>query len=560
MITEVEVLAHEYFLHVLSWHLHFGSFVDPRRPPLPHAIVVYILRLAGCVSHRSRLLAHATENTATQNFGLFCSTLWFVSPPLDARASSRVARMVLSTKSAHKSRRFDISLFSANGEIKPVPGHDSSPWVSHYEREFRTEGSMSLEGTPFESDHDIWTHLQPGDCIAVSIMAQFSSFLSIADEGRLHIWEWFVPNYPATEKWLQEMEALRQEMLSLPAGSDIQPFLRGLSALYMISGRYPSEELDSREITRTQEISEAGGGFGRCYKGDFLDSPSHAVAMKSLYTDIRDESVEDYSRRVKREVDVWRKLRHPHVLPFIGSVVLGTTQYMVSPWKENGEVRRYLRSHPNANRNKLLLQVAMGLEYLHTLNPAVVHGDIKGPNILISSTGDACIADFGLSHKEGSDFHVHSLRWQVAGNYRWQAPELLRAKTLPQSVRTTMTDIYAFGRVILEVFTHEVPFHTMHLDHEVTEYIKRHNLPPRPRDPEVVSRGLDDRMWQLVERCSHKHATKRLSAQELVEQLQKICLEPRMPRNDVSQPLSQSSFHVPGLRPWTLSLPPASCF
>lgn len=70
---------------------------------------------------------------------------------------------------------------------------------------------------------------------------------------------------------------------------------------------------------------------------------------------------------------------------------------------------------------------------------------------MISKQGRACIGDFGLSQKldynensESSD--LVSDAWRFGGNLRWKAPELLR-----DARRTTQSDVFAFGRVIIEV-------------------------------------------------------------------------------------------------------------
>jgi len=344
-------------------------------------------------------------------------------------------------------------------------------------------------------------------------------------------------------------------MLSLPPQSNRESLLKRLSTLYLISGYYPSDELEPCEIIRMGEWPAASGGFGECWKGLFLGSP---VAMKHLHRD-HNESPEDQLRRVHREIAVWKGLRHPHILPFIGSITLGTTLYMVSPWMGNGEAIGYLKNHPEANSKKLLLQIAMGVQYLHTLDPVVVHGDLKGGNILISSDGDAYIADFGLSHHNTSHPHTNSDRWHFAGNIRWQAPELLWATTTDMVVRTTMSDIYAFGRVILEVFTLAVPFAHIPNHHDVGPAVKKHNLPPRPKDPNIVSRGLDNRMWRLVEKCSHRNRTQRLSAQEVVKRLREISPTPDQisisPQNNVSHSLFHTLYRLLGLRPNALVLP-----
>jgi serine/threonine protein kinase len=113
-----------------------------------------------------------------------------------------------------------------------------------------------------------------------------------------------------------------------------------------------------------------------------------------------------------------------------------------------------------------MADAAMGLEYLHGKH--VVHGDLKAvsnfislinlsvfnllkyqANILVTPSGRACIADFGLCSliDELSLKFTQSSRSGRAGTVRYQAPELLSN----QSSNHFGSDIYAFACVCYEV-------------------------------------------------------------------------------------------------------------
>jgi len=197
---------------------------------------------------------------------------------------------------------------------------------------------------------------------------------------------------------------------------------------------------------------------------------------------------------------------------------------MTSPWMEYGNAREFVRQYPDVDRLKILLQIARGLRHLHTFNPAVVHGDLKAANIVISRNGRARIADFGLSRWaiDGSSAG-NSTPWRVAGNPRWQAPELIVRPDDELPRRTKESDMFAFGRVIIEIYTGELPFSYLKDDYAVLwALLKGTLLPSKPIEPEVISRGLDDQMWRVVKDCSHKHPSRRLTVSDVVSQLKAI--------------------------------------
>jgi len=87
--------------------------------------------------------------------------------------------------------------------------------------------------------------------------------------------------------------------------------------------------------------------------------------------------------RMRREMNVWERLDHPHVAPLRGFIMdHDGTPGLVSPWYSEGNVLNYLKNNPFADRRKLVRDVADGLAYLHGQTPSIVHADIKGVSYL----------------------------------------------------------------------------------------------------------------------------------------------------------------------------------
>ncbi|KDQ09404.1 hypothetical protein BOTBODRAFT_178967 [Botryobasidium botryosum FD-172 SS1] len=321
-----------------------------------------------------------------------------------------------------------------------------------------------------------------------------------------------------------------------------------LSTFYPLIERYPFDPpLHEWEVELTKTEKSVGGGYSDCCEGLFLGH--HKVAMKALRAHIMGNKVAE--RRMKREMNVWSKLRHPNVLPFIGWCTLKSTSYMVSPWMENGDALAYVKQKPQADRLKLLAQIAEGLYYLHTRpkNP-VIHGDIKAANVLISSSGVACIADFGLSELiEDEKAPRYSTEWYCAGNPRWQAPELLSAESKEEARRTKETDCFAYGRVMLEIFTGQVPFFYLSVNTTLSVFnmVLDGRLPDRPLDKDTVAKGLDDRMWELMKTCWRVDPKQRPSAADILGHL-KAALRGRPESSASARPEKRARLMEPSVK------------
>ncbi|EJU01096.1 kinase-like protein [Dacryopinax primogenitus] len=161
-------------------------------------------------------------------------------------------------------------------------------------------------------------------------------------------------------------------------------------------------------------------------------------------------------------MSIWSELRHPNILPFLGLARLDELgPCFVSPWMMHGDVLSYLKEYPTMDRVRIIRGVIQGITYLHTQKRPVIHGDIKGLNILISSEGFPVLCDFGLSILLDPDVDRATTTTAALGSQRYMAPERLLPRRYNLSMhqsRTPAADMFSFAITAFEILTSIIPF------------------------------------------------------------------------------------------------------
>uniref|UniRef100_A0A0W0FIT5 Protein kinase domain-containing protein n=1 Tax=Moniliophthora roreri TaxID=221103 RepID=A0A0W0FIT5_MONRR len=196
-------------------------------------------------------------------------------------------------------------------------------------------------------------------------------------------------------------------------------------------------------------------------------------------------------------------------LPSLSSALI----CLISPWVEKGSLHHFLResrSNGSAVDHKTLIwDIANGLSYLH--GRKIVHADLKSDNILLTSHGRACLADFGLSELTDSQvLALSSVRTSPAkGTLRYWAPEII----LDRAPYTYQSDVYAFALVCYEVYSSLRPFHGVP-DSAVIIEIHHRRRPSRP-----VNMKLSNEIWSFIESCWDDEPSCRPRSPQLLDAL-----------------------------------------
>ncbi|KAF0686750.1 Aste57867_21470 [Aphanomyces stellatus] len=161
------------------------------------------------------------------------------------------------------------------------------------------------------------------------------------------------------------------------------------------------------------------------------------------------------------EIYLLSKMQCPYIVRFVGvtwqdrpSGIVLLTEYM-----DGGDLRTVLNASQTkstkrrvffswAAKLKCALHVAEGLVYLHSLDPKVIHRDLKSRNVMLDSKQTTKITDFGVA-RETSDATMTA----GIGTYKWMAPEVILSGHYSESA-----DIFSFGVILTELSTGIVPY------------------------------------------------------------------------------------------------------
>ncbi|KAG6917754.1 hypothetical protein DXG01_001292 [Tephrocybe rancida] len=186
-------------------------------------------------------------------------------------------------------------------------------------------------------------------------------------------------------------------------------------------------------------------------------------------------------------------------------------------------IRVYQTSLVQSFLKVVVLDVASGIAYLHEKD--IIHGDLKGANILVDGCGRACLADFGLSAVSDSEilhWTGHSSASSKGGSVRWQAPELFDIERDEIVRNTKASDVYAFSCVAYEIFTGNLPFFEQGRDTATMVKVQSGEHPSRP-DPSSLAWshwGLTEAIWSLMQSCWNQDPSRRPTIHEVISYFQ----------------------------------------
>lgn len=207
-------------------------------------------------------------------------------------------------------------------------------------------------------------------------------------------------------------------------------------------------ELDPSELAVLEIIGK--GGFGDVHRGQLWGKE---VAVKILH-DLSDDAYQD----LLNEIKILSELRHPNTLLYIGFT--NDPTMIVTEWCANGTLKDLIyKSEIVFSLERMVnccLDIALGVHYIHSCTPPVIHRDLKSENILVDAHFIMKVSDFGLSHMRTTTLQNKlspEEHYGVIGTPQWMAPEIIDGTPYDEKV-----DTYSFGILMAEVFKRQGPY------------------------------------------------------------------------------------------------------
>ena len=237
-------------------------------------------------------------------------------------------------------------------------------------------------------------------------------------------------------------------------------------------------------------------------------------AVKIVRKQVPEKGEQDNEKlqiELEREVDIWRSLRHEHILPLISVYVSSFATFCFTELYSSGTLYNLIRAKrqsgimglPGNVALRYAYQLGSAIRYLHR-DMHVVHRDIKLENCLLDMSapdaetagGRILLCDFGMAEYisddadhgrqqirasesemfDGATDRVHHRKLgpsdtstSIVGSLQYASPETINA---PTGLFNPAVDIWTFGVVVYTLFVGELPFHDTFQPRLVVSIIK----------------------------------------------------------------------------------------
>lgn len=295
---------------------------------------------------------------------------------------------------------------------------------------------------------------------------------------------------------------------------------------------------DAQDIATLREYSlkgleDTGKELGRGSYAVVCEMSYHGLrcASKKLYPCLYEQRIGDVIHRFAQECRLLSRVRHPNIVQFLGvhfekgSIVPALVmEYHPMTLAQRIDMNPQLGAIPDEIVYPMAVDVALGLNYLHSQPSPIVHRDLSANNVLLSKDLTAKISDLGVA--KIIHLNPQQLKQKMTktpGTPCYMPPEAQEDN--PQY--GTSVDTFSYGILLIHIFSGEWPFPTkaVKVDPDTEELIALSEAQRRQQNLDKLS--PDHPLMNLILRCISNTPTSRPTSAIILQSVKEV--EARFP-------------------------------
>ena len=291
---------------------------------------------------------------------------------------------------------------------------------------------------------------------------------------------------------------------------------------------------------------QLGKQIGRGANGRILEAKweGAVVAVKEIHSifihEVSEPEFQAFKNSFLRECEQSSQLRHPNVVRYFGiywpprarapSLVMERLHCSLTSLLEQNPVL------PIDTKLSIIFGVALGLRYLHTRTPIIIHRDLSSNNVLISKGMEGKIGDLGTVRLV--DPRKQSRMTKAPGTVDFMPPEALAAGDNVKYEREL--DVFSFGCVMLHALSHEwpTPSEPVVTDPVTFEMKAKSEVERRSNYFDKIDRNRLGVLIPMIKSCLNNIPKSRTSIVTVCDQLDGLVNKENSSTDEIDLPLS----------------------
>ena len=250
------------------------------------------------------------------------------------------------------------------------------------------------------------------------------------------------------------------------------------------------------------------------------------VAIKeihSIFNEVSEEQFQALKTKFLSECKRSSQLHHPNIVRFLGiylspgarlpSLVMERLHCNLTELLEQNAII------PLEIKLSILHQTLLGLRYLHTRVPPIIHRDLSSNNVLVSRSMEAKIADFGtIRILEPNRQTPMTL---APGTKDFMPPEAVELQPVEYKQEI---DIFSFGCVMLHTFSHTWPTPSQSVITDSASHVltPQSEIQRRAKYLDKIPKEVEDIVVPLIASCLEYFANDRPTAEQACNELETL--------------------------------------